>query len=98
MVADAHGDGGKGGEKDVVEGKCPGFEDDLAGEGILEGVLLDCVRVFQVGCRGRSTYPKLCHEQGNIFVEGVKDDFADALITPRPMHKQELPEISELAN
>ena len=39
LVVDAHDKRGKHSEEDVIEGEGPGFVDDFAGEGILEGVL-----------------------------------------------------------
>ena len=44
LVEDAHDQGRKDGEEDIVEGEGPGFVDDFAGEGVLEGILYkqDC--------------------------------------------------------
>ena len=39
LVEDAHDKRRENGEEDVIEGKSPGFEDDLTREGVLEGVL-----------------------------------------------------------
>ena len=44
LVKDAHDQGGKDGEENVVEGEGPGFEDDFARKGILEGILRCFVR------------------------------------------------------
>ena len=39
LVEDAQDEGGHEREDDVVEGEGPGFEDDLAGKAVLEGIL-----------------------------------------------------------
>jgi len=44
LVEDAQDEGGEDGEEDVVEGERPGFENDLAGKGVLKGILLLSVR------------------------------------------------------
>lgn len=46
LVEDAHDEGGKDGEEDVIEGERPGLDDDLSGEGVLKSILQD-------GCQHR---------------------------------------------
>jgi hypothetical protein len=41
LIKDADGEGWEEGEEDIVEGQGPGFEYDLPGKGVLEGVLRD---------------------------------------------------------
>lgn len=41
LIKDTHDEGRKDGEEDVVEGKGPGFEDDLARKGVLERILIE---------------------------------------------------------
>ena len=40
----------------------------------------------------------MCHKHGNVLVEGVENDFADAVITPRPMHEKEFSKVTKLTN
>ncbi len=48
LVENTHDQRGEDGEEDVVKRERPGFKDDLAGKGVLKGILLPCVseRVF----------------------------------------------------
>ena len=58
LVEDAQDKGGEDGEENVVEGERPGFENDLAGKGVLKGILLLCVRgwvIFDIGNRNEHT-------------------------------------------
>src|SRR5690606_11235255 len=43
-------------------------------------------------------YPELRHVQRNVLVERELDRLAYALVTPRPVHQQQLPEEPELRN
>jgi hypothetical protein len=61
LVEDSHGEGGEDSEEDVVEGEGPGFEDDLTGEGVLEGELR-WLEMRMEGRREGMTYPELGHE------------------------------------
>jgi len=44
------------------------------------------------------THPKLRHVQSNVLVKRIQDDLRDTLITPSTVHKQQLPQVSELTN
>ena len=41
LIKYSHDEGRENSEEDIVERKGPGFEDDLTGKGILEGILVD---------------------------------------------------------
>lgn len=60
LVEDAHDEGRKDGEKDVVERESPGFEDDLTRKGVLERVLIQGSAIGDGICK-RNTYPELGH-------------------------------------
>ncbi len=56
LVEDAHDERGKDGEKDVVKGEGPGFKDDLAGKGILKGILLPIVSERSISASGNDMH------------------------------------------
>jgi len=38
----------------------------------------------------------LCHEKSNVLIKRIQDDLADAIVTPRAVHKKQLSQIPEL--
>lgn len=99
LIEYAHDKGGKYCEKHIVKGKSPRFINNFAREGILEGILLDTGEWEAQGVAYvRGTHPELRHIQSNVFVERVKDDFGDSLITPSSVYKQQFPEVAKLTN
>lgn len=98
LVENPYHNGWEDGKEYVVKGQGPRFENDFARKCILERILyangqLDG-RFNPRGCR----YPKLCHIQRDILVEGVENQFRNPLIAPSPVYQQELSKISELAD
>lgn len=74
MIENTQSQRWKHGIEDVVEGKCPGFVNDLSGENVLEGKLKqkeDSVSkaTFTSRSQRAETYPELRQVQSNVLVE-----------------------------
>ena len=70
LVEYAHDEGRKDGEKDVVKGQSPRFENDFSRERILEGKL--SIRQHSKSAERFVTYPELRHIQRDVLVEGIE--------------------------
>lgn len=44
------------------------------------------------------TVPELRHEEGDVLIEGVEDNFGNALVRPSAVYEEEFAKISELSD